>query len=669
MDVGNVLLIGTALLSVLAAFLAALVIFYRFEGRQRFISRVISVLGIAAFALLSVALLMLIWMALDSDFTYRYVWANSSTSMEPIYKASSIWAGGEGALLLCAWFIGLVLVIEDFLAKRHAATSPRYRSVFVAAMSTLLFVFSLMVLTMGLFDRITLTELLYAPNGQGMDYLLMTPEMVVHAPLIFGAYACLAALFAASLAHVVTGEKNWSDAGLLWGRLGWLLLTIGIAIGAVWAYYVIGWGGYWSWDPVETSSLLPWFMATAFLHTQMRRSSGAEYRLLSPLFGMLSLVGVVFVSFIVRAGGLWRFSVHDYGTSSASSAVSRLIALLGQDASVAGTFGFLLVLLFVSVAAVVWAWRRTPRAEQPPEFSKISEYVNDRDNMLLTVALISITALVALILLLKNMNSDPADVYAEFNQKMSILFVALMVSMGICLIWRMVGNEKALWVAVGVVVMSFALAVASASFSWSEPLVMFSLPSYLVATAASATKLATVVRRRKVLNRLYGAGAHVVHLGVALLLVAFVISANLQSYPAEGYEVALPVSEQVELEDYTLSLVSIEVSDEASDYPAEVAQVRTAHIELSKDGKVIEEDVSLKILYGYNAVTGYYLLETVPYVRSSVMGDLYLSFTWMSDYAVLIHAKVVPLMGLLWIGATLLCVGLTVRLIAWRPQP
>jgi hypothetical protein len=407
-------------------------------------------------------------------------------------------------------------------------------------------------------------------------------------------------------------------------------------------------------------------MTTAFLHTQIRRSSGKEYRLLSPLFGMLAFVGVVFVSFIVRAGGLWMFSVHDYGTSSSTSAVSRLISLLGEDPSVAGTFAFLLILLLVSVAAVLLASRKMPKPEPVPDASRFADYINDRDVMLLTVSLISITSLVALILLVKNMDSGPAAVYSEFNQKMSVLFVALMVAMSICLAWRLVGNERALWLAVGIIGASVLLALASARFSWSDPLVAFSLPSYGVATLSSVARLAEAARRGGMWARLYGAGAQVVHLGVGLLLIAFVVSSNLQSYPSDGYEAAISVGGELEVGGYTLRLVSVEASDDVSEYPAEVAQVRTAVVEISEGARIIDRDATLRILYAYDSFNGFYVLETVPYVHSSVAGDLYVSFEWMSEDSVLMHAKTVPLMGLLWFGSAMLCVGLGVRMLAWR---
>jgi len=667
LDLGNPLLVGAALLSIGAAVANWSTLKH---GTRRY-DPIASTLGVAAFASVTAALALMTWLAWSSDLTYRYVWAHSSTTMDGVYRISSVWAAGEGALLLSAWCIGLALSAETLNMRLRATTGVRFQRCHRATMSSLLFVFSAMALSAGLFDRTTETELLSAPSGLGMDFSLRTPEMVIHAPVIFGAYACLAALFSASLGRLLTADEHWAKAALFWGRLGWLLLTIGIAVGAIWAYYVIGWGGYWAWDPVETASLLPWFMATAFLHTQMRRSSGDEYALASPALGMLSFAGVVFVSFIVRAGGLWEASVHDYGFSEGSSAVSRLVSLLGEEPSVAGTFAFLLGLVVLSAAAVFFASRRAPpaRSRSPRKTAtRLSQQVNDKDTMYLAIVLISVTSLLALILLFKNMGSNQASTYLELNEKMSVFFVALMVTMSICLTWRLIGRERVLWAAAAILAASVILAVASNLFGWFDPLVAFSLPSYLVATVSSAVKLVAAAKKEGgILSRLYRTAAQVAHLGVALLLVGFVISSNLESFPDQGYDVGMPVGSELEIGDYRIRLVAIDVTDEVSTYPEEVAQVRTAYVEVSRDGKVVDEAAALRILYSLDSVSGYRVLEIVRYVRSDIDGDLHLSYEWMSDDIVLMHAKVVPMMSLLWAGAILLCLGMSTRLLAWRP--
>lgn len=669
MDLGTPLLVGTALLSIGAAVANWLTLKH---GTRRY-DPLATTLGIAAFVSVTAALAVMTWLAWSSDLTYRYIWAHSSTAMEGIYRISSIWAAGEGALLLSAWCIGLVLSAETLNMRARSTTGVRFQCCFRATMSSLLFVFSAMALSAGLFDRTTEAELLSAPSGLGMDFSLRTPEMVIHAPVIFGAYACLAALFSAALGRLLTEDRHWARTALFWGRLGWLLLTIGIAMGAVWAYYVIGWGGYWAWDPVETASLLPWFMATAFLHTQMRRTSGDEYALASPALGMLSFVGVVFVSFIVRAGGLWEASVHDYGFSDESSAISRLVSLLGEELSVAGTFAFLLGLVVLSAVAVVFAGRKIPstkRKSPPRTATKLSQQVNDRDTMYLAVVLITVTSLLALILLFKNIGSDQAYTYTEFNEKMSIFFVALMVTMSICLTWRLVGRERVLWAAGAILAASLALAVASKLFGWFDALVAFSLPSYLVATVSSAVKLVVAAKKEGgILSRLYRTAAQVAHLGVALLLVGFVISSNLESFPDQGYDVAMPVGSELEIGDYRIRLIAIDITDEVSTYPEEVAQVRTAYVEISRNDKVVDGAAALRVLYSVDAASGYRVLEIVPYVRSDIDGDLHLSYEWMSENIALIHAKAVPWVGLLWTGAILLCAGMSIRLFSWRPAP
>ncbi len=608
------------------------------------------------------------------DFSVLYVWEHSSSDLDRLYRLSAVWAGGGGSLLLCTWFISLVGLISSAIIDERGALARKYgagagfASVFSAIMSIIVAFFASTVLMSGVFDKTPAAALAANPDGLGLDTLLQSPEMVAHAPLIFGAYAALCAVFALSAAHLITGESCWHKVSLLWGRLAWAMLTAGIGLGAVWAYYVIGYGGYWSWDPVETASLVPWLLLMAFLHTQHRHLQKREYPVASPMFGMLSLVGVVFVTFVVRAGGLWSSSVHDYGASTESSAVARLASLLSEDASVSGILAFMIILLAVSLVLSARASRRLGPPQPVGTPPNLSGYVTDRNNMFVALCVMALCASVAVALMVKTVGSDPVATYAELDQKMTALFVALMVALSLCLVWRLVGRERALPLIAALVVSSAVLAAASAYTGATDGMVAFALPPTLFTAGVSAVRLWQAIRSKgSIRGRMYRAGAHVAHLGVAVLLAAFVVSSNLQSYPPQGAEVALVQGAQVSVGDYTVRLVRIDIVSDVEGYPAGVTAVRTAHVEILEGDRTVCSDAHLDILYGGDEFYGLVELERVPFVRTSLSGDLYLSFEWMSPEVILLHAKVVPAMPALWTGALLLVVGMVIRMWAFSP--
>lgn len=620
----------------------------------------------AAFASATAALALLAYCSLSPDFRYLYVWEHSSSDLATVYRLSAVWAGGGGSLLLCAWLMSLVAVVESFV-RGPDGVGTGFRSAFGAVMSALVAFFAISTAMSGVFDRTPDASLAAHPDGLGMDVLLQTPEMALHAPLIFVAYAALGAVFSASVAYHLTGDRLWYRVGLPWGRLAWLTLTAGIGLGAVWAYYVIGWGGYWSWDPVETSSLVPWFMATAFLHTQLRHTRRGEHLVTSPMFGMLSFVGVAFVSFVVRAGGLWRSSVHDYGAAAGPSALSRLSELLREEPSLVGTLAFVLVLAVVASLLSYRAVRRAGPQQPSPRPRRLSEYITDQNVMFLALTLLALSALVSVALMLKSINYDQAATFAEMDQKMTVVMSSLMVALGLCLVWRTVGRERAFPLSLGVVGASVASAVMAGVTGALPFTVAFAVPPSLYALIASAVRLSQSVAKGPVRTRAFRAGAQVAHIGVALVLMAYVVSSGMQAFPEQGAEVVVPVGGHVTVGDYDLSLVALTVSDDVSGYPAGVDQVRMASFEVREGGRLVAGDARLEVLYSYDPATGYSVLERVAFVESSLSGDLYMSFEWMTDSIALVHAKVVPAMSMLWTGALLLLVGVAMRLFAFAP--
>jgi cytochrome c biogenesis factor len=494
-------------------------------------------------------------------------------------------------------------------------------------------------------------------NGAGLRLSFQTPEMIIHPILVFAGYAFCLCIFSASLAHFITRDGDWTVTSRPWSRLAWLFITLGIGVGAIWAYYVIGYGGYWSWDPVETSSLLIWILITAFLHAQSRHARGKEYNILAPALGMFCFISVIFTTFITRAGGLWIGSVHTFNTPTGQAAGERLIEVLERNPQVSGLFSLIIVLLVLTSYLSLVKYRSISKEHGREGKEARHALIDDKNNMFLAVAIMVVAILAMLLILFKNADATQASNYFEFNQKVSVFAVAIMVTMTICLTWRSIGAKMALRFAVLLIVASIILMTISLVVGF-DPVVGFSLPSFLVAVVASAARLVRSSVKGSVRKRVRDAAPQFVHLGVALLLVGYVLSSNLQIVPTNGEPVPLHVGEMIDVGDYSMRLVSLDMEDRTP--PASIAYnaVGTATFDISRSGSPIESGTVVSNLY---SVSGAEMAKasTGVLIHKAVLEDLYLHFDWKDNDTAMVNVKVIPLINVLWAGLAALSIGMT----------
>ncbi|WP_269851917.1 cytochrome c biogenesis protein CcsA [Methanosarcina horonobensis] len=252
-------------------------------------------------------------------------------------------------------FIFLMLTVTRFtgagktLRETDLFALMRSVSLFVASIFLLLLAlknpFSMYYFTGAGMPEVTNWNLFAEPfvvsYGQGMNPLLRNFWMAIHPPLLFLGYAAFTLPFAAAISGLVLKDSRWSELATGWMRVSWLFLTLGIGFGAFWAYEVLGWGAwYWTWDPVETSSLIPWLTATAYLHAKFRFRH-EEYGFMLPMLALVSFILVVFSTFVTRSG-LW-VSVHSWQDFTTEGMVIALFLLI-----LAGSSTFLLVRKYFS---------------------------------------------------------------------------------------------------------------------------------------------------------------------------------------------------------------------------------------------------------------------------------------------------------------------------------
>ena len=473
--IGTVLLVSTLLFALAAAFCDT-------QGKTRQAAVAAYLAGIAAIgaaATLFVAIL-------GDDFSVAYVISYSSIDLPLLYKFSAFWAGQQGSFLL--WLaihacVGILLVRSG----RMTAAGRSIYHLLTAMLTVLVLIKSPFVpADMIVFD------------GHGMNPLLQDPWMAVHPPIIFAGYALLAVPFVYSIESMI---KNPMDGDFLipmrrWTLIAWAFLGAGIFIGGYWAYKVLGWGGYWGWDPVENSSLVPWLLACVLLHliAVARERCGALY--LVHLAAIFSYAFVLYGTFLTRSGILGDFSVHSF----AGSEIGLYIALANA-----------VVLLFGLGILTV-------RIERLPK-GAVYEQHRSRDffvllGMLLIVFIAAIVFFGMSMPLISGLLGESAAVDTNYYVRTSLPIavpLVLLMALGVLLPYGSGRIARPVWI--------FVISVGGgilAGLVGATDILSVLLSTFAVLAVAAAIE---AFRRQQI-----GLGGMVAHVGAGLAFLAFILS-------------------------------------------------------------------------------------------------------------------------------------------------
>jgi cytochrome c-type biogenesis protein CcmF len=302
----------------------------------------------AQFILVALSYICLTYSFLDNDFSVAYVANHSNTYLPLLYKISGVWGGHEGSLLL--WI--LILSIWTLAVTQWSKSIPE---VMTARVLSVLGLISVGFLLFTLFTSNPFERLIPAAiQGRDLNPLLQDVGLAIHPPVLYLGYVGFAVPFAFAIAALISGrfDSAWARWSRPWTNLAWMFLTVGIALGSWWAYYELGWGGWWFWDPVENASFMPWLIGTALIHslaaTEKRGVFKAWTILLAVLAFSLSLLG----TFLVRSGVL--ISVHSFATDPAR-----------------GLFILIFLGVVIGGSLLLYAWR-APRIINHVQFQFIS---------------------------------------------------------------------------------------------------------------------------------------------------------------------------------------------------------------------------------------------------------------------------------------------------------
>jgi cytochrome c-type biogenesis protein CcmF len=411
-------------------------------GARRYDAKLIAVAAPAAlaqFAFVSLSFAALTACYVSSDFSVATVFENSHSAMPLVYKMTSVWGNHEGSMLL--WV--LILTIFGALVAAFGTNIPdALKATVLAVQAWIAAAFYLFILlTSNPFMRLTPAPF----EGRDLNPILQDPGLAIHPPLLYLGYVGFSITFSFAVAVLIEGriDAAWARWARPWALAAWMFLTVGIAMGSYWAYYTLGWGGWWFWDPVENASLMPWLAGTALLHSALvmekREALKVWTILLAILTFSLSLIG----TFLVRSGVLT--SVHAFASDPRR-----------------GVFILAILILFIGGSLSLYAWR-APMLKQGGLFAPISrEGALVFNNLFLTAACATVFIGTLYPLALEALTGEKISVGAPFfNATFVPLFVPLLIAVpfGPLLAWKrgdLYGAAQRLMMALALAVVGIA---------------------------------------------------------------------------------------------------------------------------------------------------------------------------------------------------------------------
>ncbi|MBW2939364.1 heme lyase CcmF/NrfE family subunit [Zhongshania aquimaris] len=605
-------------------------------------------LSFAQFLFTTVAIASLFYAFLSDDFSVDIVAAQSNTLLPTAYKFSALWGGHEGSLLLWLEILALWTVAVAIFSKQ-LPLDILARVLSVMGMIAVGF-FGFSLFTSNPFTR----HLLNTPaDGQDLNPLLQDPGMVIHPPMLYVGYVGFSVAFAFAIAALMSGrmDASWARWSRPWTNIAWLFLTVGIALGSWWAYYELGWGGWWFWDPVENASFMPWLVGTALIHSLAvteKRGVFKSWTLLLAIFAFsLSLLG----TFLVRSGVLT--SVHAFAADP-----TRGMFILG----------FLVVVVGGSLTLYAF---RAPTSQTAPSFTWLSrEALLLVNNILLLVAAMTVLigTLFPLIMDFAGLGKysvGPPYFNAIFVPLMCLL--ALVVGIGPLSQWKRSKPEswfKPVLIAfVSSVILGLLLPQTFGDGLHIGAIIGVLLAAWIVLSSVvnlrdKVRNAATLVQGLRRLTPSYY-GMLTAHIGFAcsVLGVAMVTSFNHEQ------DIRMTVGERTESAfSYSVSFDSIQAIS-GPNY-----QGQRGTFSLWKDGEFIAEMHPEK--RRYHARSSQVMTEAA--IDAGLMRDVFIALgepVGKDAWAVRVHVK--PFIRWIWLGALLMALGglLAICDKRYRPKP
>ena len=611
--------------------------------------------GIATFAAVLLAGIVLVVAAFNDDFSIAYIFHHSNRELPAAYKFAVLWSGQEGSLL----FWSLLLAGYGFVLRLRYKTDQRlfaYASVIIASVQ----VFFLLILNFAAHPFAIMQGALPA-DGTGLNPLLQYPEMVIHPPMLYLGYVGFTVPFAFALGALIMkypGEK-WIQITRRWTMVTWCFLTIGVFLGAHWAYAVLGWGGYWGWDPVENASLMPWLTGTAFLHSVMMQEKRGMLKVwnMALIFAtfLLSMLG----TFLTRSGVI--SSVHAFAQSSIGT---WFLVFIGLTLAVCSFF--------------LVANRGHLKSEHKLESLASRESSFLFNNLLLLTVCFTILWGTFFPILSEFVQGHKVTVGPPFFNRVAVpvaLLLLLLTAVGPLLAWRKTSIESIkrnfLFPAIGALAVG-GMMILFGVRPWEDPSYFYASMAAILSALVIFTVISEFLRGGRVIagksnQNLFSAmiqlcrrntrryGGYIVHFGVALVVIGI-----LGTPFNKEVEKEMAFGDKINIGPYTLVCQSYTQEDNPN-YGNE-----WAIINVFRGGKLITTMYPERRFYKASGQP-----QTLPRIYPSfredffLVSDLYLVYEGKNETTgrPIIKAHINPLVPWIWIGLIIMVFGTIVALV------
>jgi cytochrome c-type biogenesis protein CcmF len=589
--------------------------------------------ALAVLACIAFSFIALTFAYLNSDFSVLNVVQNSHSAKPLIYKISGVWGNHEGSMLLwvliLALFGGVVALARNSIPMRLQANT-------LAVQASITIAFLLFILT----TSNPFTRVIPAPlEGQDLNPLLQDPGLAIHPPLLYIGYVGFSISFAFACAALLDGRIDavWARIVRPWTLGAWAFLTLGIAMGSYWAYYELGWGGWWFWDPVENASLMPWLAGTALVHSTVVMEKRDALKVWTILLAILTFSLSLLGTFLVRSGVLT--SVHSFAVDPER-----------------GTFILGILILFIGGSLALFAWR-APMLKQGGLFAPISrEGALVLNNLFLATACATVFIGTLYPLALEVLTGEKISVGAPFfNFTFLPLIVPLLLllPLGQTLAWKrgnFLGTAQRLYAVFGISLLAtiamFALqhggpAAAPLGVGLGVYLVLGSINEIVSRSWSRGAPLSVAWRKARGLPR-SAWGTSIAHAGVGLTVIG--IAATAWGVESIG---SLKLGERLKAGDYEVRLEQVTPRVEAN-YREDVAVLTVIGA-----GRELGRIETMKRLYVARGMP-----TTEAGILTTGLGQIYASIGEVqADGSIGMRLYHKPLVLLIWIGSLVMAAG------------
>jgi cytochrome c-type biogenesis protein CcmF len=603
---------------------------------------------LALWALVVTASGALLYHLFTDDFRLSFVAAHSSRDLPLKYKFAAWWGGQEGSLLFWLFILSTYCLVSVYTNRRkHRDMMPYVIAILVAVQAFFLILVNFVanpfqVLAAG-------GEITALPDGQGLNPLLQHPIMRIHPPMLYLGYVGFAVPFAFAAASLITRQKGdgWIATTRIWTMVTWLFQTCGIVLGARWAYAVLGWGGYWGWDPVENASLLPWITATAFLHSVMMQEKKGMMKVWNIVLVSATFFLCIFGTFLTRSGVV--SSVHAFAEGP-----------IGK---------YFVTFLAIGIAATVYLI--LDRLDFLKSESQLESVVS-RESSFLFNNLILLASCFAVLwgtlfpVISEAVTGEKISVGPPFFNKVNVpiaLFLLFLTGVGPLFAWRRTSVESLkrnfLWpLVVALAVGAALLATVTRNFYALVSFILCAFVGLIIViefykgaraiqakSAGSLAGCAVELTHRN--TRRYG--GYIIHMGIVFMFIGF----TGQVFTKEAKD-SLSVGDTLQVGAYQFHLTDIKQSD-GPNYASQAAT-----FEVSKNGRFVENMYPERRFYHGSQQP----VSNVA-IRPRLSEDVYIVYEGMgsADQKPVFQVFVNPLVNWVWLGTFVVIFGTLVALV------